>query len=90
VKSSDQSLLESLFTEADIQLKGGIQAPPCPLLDKTPFPNRTATANIQQTLFLHVDTPDSAMRPSSTRKHFRVPRNSQKSEMPVNTSNHWV
>ncbi|KAF9076442.1 hypothetical protein BDP27DRAFT_1313325 [Rhodocollybia butyracea] len=82
-----------LFTEADTQLKGGVRAPARPFLDKTPFPNRIATAvNFQnpiQTPFLHTSTPDSAQRPSSTRRHVRVPRKSQKFETPVNTQNHW-
>ncbi|KAJ3882615.1 hypothetical protein F5051DRAFT_295399, partial [Lentinula edodes] len=69
-----------------------------PFLDKTPFPNRIVNLsnanNIHaQTPYLHPTsasgTPDSALRPSSTRKHIRVPRNSQKFETPLNTRNHW-
>ncbi|KAJ4490910.1 hypothetical protein J3R30DRAFT_3426974 [Lentinula aciculospora] len=78
-----------LFSEADIQLKGSFQAPARPFLDKTPFPNRT----VQQTPYIHPtstsDTPDSALRPSSTRRHIRVPRSSQKFETPGNTQNNW-
>ncbi|KAJ3810857.1 hypothetical protein F5876DRAFT_65252 [Lentinula aff. lateritia] len=87
-----------LFTEADTQLKGGVRVPTRPFLDKTPFPNRIVNLsnanNIHaQTPYLHPasasGTPDSALRPSSTRKHIRVPRNSQKFETPLNTRNHW-
>ncbi|KAJ3847709.1 hypothetical protein EV368DRAFT_68878 [Lentinula lateritia] len=87
-----------LFTEADTQLKGGVRVPTRPFLDKTPFPNRIvnlSNANniYAQTPYLHPasasGTPDSALRPSSTRKHIRVPRNSQKFETPLNTRNQW-
>ncbi|KAJ3934162.1 MAG: hypothetical protein NXY57DRAFT_1037043 [Lentinula lateritia] len=87
-----------LFTEADTQLKGGVRVPTRPFLDKTPFPNRIVNLNNihAQTPYLHPasasgtpGTPDSALRPSSTRKHIRVPRNSQKFETPLNTRNHW-
>ncbi|KAJ3772009.1 hypothetical protein FB446DRAFT_738063 [Lentinula raphanica] len=84
-----------LFVEADIQLKGGVHIPSRPFLDKTPFPNRTVNLQAQQqTPFLHPTsatsgTPDSAARPSSTRRHIRVPRNSQKFETPLNTKIPW-
>ncbi|KAH7872809.1 hypothetical protein F5879DRAFT_788629, partial [Lentinula edodes] len=84
--------------QTDTQLKGGVRIPARPFLDKTPFPNRIVNLsnanNIHaQTPYLHPasasGTPDSALRPSSTRKHIRVPRNSQKFETPLNTRNHW-
>ncbi|KAJ3890225.1 hypothetical protein GG344DRAFT_49980 [Lentinula edodes] len=84
--------------QTDTQLKGGARIPARPFLDKTPFPNRIVNLsnanNIHaQTPYLHPasasGTPDSALRPSSTRKHIRVPRNSQKFETPLNTRNHW-
>ncbi|KAJ3789563.1 hypothetical protein GGU10DRAFT_343182 [Lentinula aff. detonsa] len=85
-----------LFVEADIQLKGGVHIPARPFLDKTPFPNRivdSSNINLQQIPFLHPastsGTPDSALRPSSTRRHIRVPRNSQKFQTPLNTKIHW-
>lgn len=79
-------------------MKGGVRVPTRPFLDKTPFPNRIVNLNNihAQTPYLHPasasgtpGTPDSALRPSSTRKHIRVPRNSQKFETPLNTRNHW-
>ncbi|KAF5374588.1 hypothetical protein D9757_010179 [Collybiopsis confluens] len=85
-------LQKPLFTEADTQLKG-IRTQTRPFLDKTPLPNRVATASFNaQTPFLHPNrdaTPDSAQRPSSTRKHIRLPRNSHKFETPITTGNHW-
>ncbi|KAK7043098.1 branched-chain-amino-acid transaminase bat2 [Paramarasmius palmivorus] len=61
-----------------------------PFLDKTPFPNRIITLQ-EQTPFARdlSETPDSAQRPSSTRKHIRLPRHSQKFETPLNTKPHW-
>ncbi|EEB96651.1 hypothetical protein MPER_04179 [Moniliophthora perniciosa FA553] len=58
-----------------------------PFLDKTPFPNRIISLQ-NQTPFDR-DSPDSAQRPSSTRKHIRLPRHSQKFETPLNTKPHW-
>ncbi|KAJ4488865.1 hypothetical protein C8J55DRAFT_423314 [Lentinula edodes] len=87
--------------QTDTHLKGGVRVPTRPFLDKTPFPNRIVNlSNVndihERTPFLHPasasgtpGTPDSALRPSSTRKHIRVPRNSQKFETPLNTRNHW-
>ncbi|KAL0057878.1 hypothetical protein AAF712_002950 [Marasmius tenuissimus] len=61
-----------------------------PFLDKTPFPNRIISLQ-NQTPFQRdlSETPDSAQRPSSTRKHIRLPRHSQKFETPLNTKHHW-
>ncbi|KAF5346347.1 hypothetical protein D9758_011472 [Tetrapyrgos nigripes] len=76
----------------DILLKDSARPAPRPFLDKTPFPNRIITQTTTQTPFganLSVDTPDSLLRPSSTRKHIRVPRTSLKYETPMNTKNHW-
>ncbi|KIK69311.1 hypothetical protein GYMLUDRAFT_644327 [Collybiopsis luxurians FD-317 M1] len=94
-QSKTPFLQKTLFTETDGQLKGGVRLQARPFGDKTPFPDRIVTANNTnqfQTPFLHHSldgTPDSALRPSSTRKHIRIPRNSQKFETPANTKNHW-
>ncbi|THU95487.1 hypothetical protein K435DRAFT_125676 [Dendrothele bispora CBS 962.96] len=82
---------QRLFKE-ESQAKGSERLAPKPFLDKTPFPNRIALQTNAQTPFganLSVDTPDSFLRPSSTRKHIRVPRTSLKYETPMNTKNHW-
>ncbi|KAL0576525.1 hypothetical protein V5O48_005445 [Marasmius crinis-equi] len=61
-----------------------------PFLDKTPFPNRVISLQNHTPFERDLsETPDSAQRPSSTRKHIRLPRHSQKFETPLNTKNHW-
>ncbi|ESK90590.1 hypothetical protein Moror_4226 [Moniliophthora roreri MCA 2997] len=61
-----------------------------PFLDKTPFPNRIISLQNQTPLNRDPsESPDSAQRPSSTRKHIRLPRHSQKFETPLNTKPHW-
>ncbi|KAF9258874.1 hypothetical protein L218DRAFT_964170 [Marasmius fiardii PR-910] len=61
-----------------------------PFLDKTPFPNRIVSLHTQTPLNGALsETPESAKIPSSTRKHIRLPRHSQKFETPLNTKNHW-
>lgn len=73
------------------------------LLDKTPFANRAGAPlntplprgskltkmplSISQSVF---QTPGTLLRPSSTRKHIRVPRSASKSfETPQSQGNHW-
>lgn len=62
-----------------------------PLGDKTPFPNRTANqlsatgAKIAKPALL-----DGSLRPSSARKHDRLPRSASKVyETPVTDGKHW-
>ena len=62
-----------------------------PLGDKTPFPNRTANqlppsgAKIAKPALL-----DGSLRPSSARKHDRLPRSASKIfETPVTDGKHW-
>lgn len=62
-----------------------------PLGDKTPFPNRTAHqlsatgAKIAKPALL-----DGSLRPSSARKHDRLPRSAGKAfETPVTNGKHW-
>lgn len=62
-----------------------------PLGDKTPFPNRTANqlsatgAKIAKPALL-----DGSLRPSSARKHDRLPRSAGKAfETPVTDGKHW-
>lgn len=74
-----------------------------PLIDKTPFANRSGAPFVtplprgskisklslvdSQSKF---QTPDGLPRPSSTRKHIRVPRSASKSfETPQTEGNHW-
>ncbi|KAK0475801.1 hypothetical protein IW261DRAFT_458709 [Armillaria novae-zelandiae] len=60
-----------------------------PLVDKTPFPNRTGV-QFQTPYAFNFASPDSVLRPSSLRRHVRVPRSATKSfETPVNTGNPW-
>ncbi|KAK0216849.1 hypothetical protein IW262DRAFT_150857 [Armillaria fumosa] len=60
-----------------------------PLGDKTPFPNRTGV-QFQTPYTFNFASPDSVLRPSSLRRHVRVPRSATKSfETPVNTGNPW-
>ncbi|KAJ7598628.1 hypothetical protein C8J56DRAFT_814784 [Mycena floridula] len=64
-----------------IQLKVAPRTASRPFLDKTPFPNRTGNATQFQTPYNQTNldfggSPDSALRPSSLRKHIRVPRGS--------------
>ncbi|KAK0475623.1 hypothetical protein EDD18DRAFT_1089808 [Armillaria luteobubalina] len=60
-----------------------------PLVDKTPFPNRTGV-QFQTPYTFNFASPDSVLRPSSLRRHVRVPRSATKSfETPVNTGNPW-
>lgn len=74
-----------------------------PLLDKTPFPNRT-TRNTSNTPFTKpanftklvtldqnfLQPGKTPLRPSSTRKHARAPRSASKSfETPQTNGNHW-
>jgi hypothetical protein len=78
-------------------------APPRPLLDKTPFTNRAGAPlvtplargpkiaklplSISHTA---IQTPGAFLRPSSTRKHIRVPRSASKSfETPQSQGQHW-
>jgi hypothetical protein len=73
------------------------------LLDKTPFANRAGAPlitplprgskiakipfSVSQTA---LQTPGALLRPSSTRKHIRVPRSASKSfETPKSQGNHW-
>lgn len=62
-----------------------------PLGDKTPFPNRTANqlpatgAKIAKPPLL-----DGSLRPSSARKHDRLPRSAGKAfETPITNGKHW-
>lgn len=65
------------------------QAPSRPLVDKTPFPNRTGV-QFQTPYTFNFASPDSVLRPSSLRRHVRAPRSATKSfETPVNTGNPW-
>ncbi|KDQ27417.1 hypothetical protein PLEOSDRAFT_158698 [Pleurotus ostreatus PC15] len=74
-----------------------------PLLDKTPFPNRT-TRNTSNTPFTKpanftkpttldqnfLQPGKTPLRPSSTRKHARAPRSASKNfETPQTNGNHW-
>ncbi|KAF4597934.1 hypothetical protein EYR38_006326 [Pleurotus pulmonarius] len=71
-----------------------------PLLDKTPFPNRTTsnTPFAKPANFIKLVTLDqnpsqpgkTPLRPSSTRKHNRAPRSASKSfETPQTNGNYW-
>ncbi|KAG7440779.1 uncharacterized protein BT62DRAFT_923814 [Guyanagaster necrorhizus] len=88
------TLLQTPFNGGKFNKEGtqGKQAPSRPLVDKTPFPNRT---DVQfQTpytfSFDKLSSPDSILRPSSLRRHVRVPRSATKSfETPINTGNPW-
>ncbi|KAG0707058.1 hypothetical protein DFH29DRAFT_770669, partial [Suillus ampliporus] len=68
-----------------------ILAPSRPLGDKTPFPNRISNyaTPLQVTKPIFV-TPGALLRPSSARKHVRLPRSASKSfQTPVTGGNHW-
>lgn len=63
-----------------------------PLGDKTPFPNRIANRAAHPSDGSKVDTTllDGNIRPTSTRKHDRLPRSVSKTfETPVTGGNHW-
>ncbi|KAG7098222.1 hypothetical protein E1B28_000189 [Marasmius oreades] len=61
-----------------------------PFLDKTPFPNRVVSLHTQTPFNRDLsETPNSPQIPSSTRKHIRLPRQSQDFDTPLNTKNHW-
>jgi len=69
-----------------------ILAPSRPLGDKTPFPNRIANhATPLKTIKpIFNITPGALLRPSSARKHVRLPRSASKSfQTPLNGGNHW-
>ncbi|KAG2127494.1 hypothetical protein DEU56DRAFT_891492 [Suillus clintonianus] len=80
--------------DGTIKFKGKepvILAPSRPLGDKTPFPNRIANhaTPLQMTKPMFV-TPGALLRPSSARKHVRLPRSASKSfQTPVTGGNHW-
>ncbi|KAK0443106.1 uncharacterized protein EV420DRAFT_1649390 [Desarmillaria tabescens] len=80
------------FNKEGTQGKLTTHAPSRPLVDKTPFPNRT-DVQFQTPYTFNFDkfsSPDSILRPSSLRRHVRVPRSATKSfETPVNTGNPW-
>ncbi|KAK0199738.1 hypothetical protein DFS33DRAFT_1364644 [Desarmillaria ectypa] len=80
------------FNKEGTQGKLTTQAPLRPLVDKTPFPNRSGV-QFQTPYAFNFDkfsSPDSILRPSSLRRHVRVPRSATKSfETPVNTGNPW-
>jgi hypothetical protein len=80
-----------------------VTLPSRPLLDKTPFTNR-AGAPLDTPLsrgpkisklplsasYTTLQTPGTLLRPSSTRKHIRVPRSASKSfETPQSQGQHW-
>lgn len=62
-----------------------------PLGDKTPFPNRTA--NLLPANGVKIAKPallDGSLRPSSARKHDRLPRSANKAfETPITNGKHW-
>ncbi|KAJ8454946.1 hypothetical protein ONZ45_g19109 [Pleurotus djamor] len=64
-----------------------------PLNTKTPFGKGSSNLSkiiLLDTNLLHPKTPDSVLRPSSTRKHARVPRSAEKNfQTPFTTGNHW-
>ncbi|KAG1739295.1 hypothetical protein EDB19DRAFT_1908932 [Suillus lakei] len=63
-----------------------------PLGDKTPFPNRIAShaTPLQMTKPVFDVTPGALLRPSSARKHVRLPRSASKSfQTPVTGGHHW-
>jgi hypothetical protein len=67
-------------------------APSRPLGDKTPFPNRIANhaTPLQVTKPVFNVTPGVLLRPSSARKHIRLPHSASKSfQTPVTGGNHW-
>lgn len=69
-----------------------ILAPSRPLGDKTPFPNRIANhaTPFQMTKPIFDVTPGALLRPSSARKHVRLPRSASKSfQTPLTGGNHW-
>ncbi|KAG2154468.1 uncharacterized protein EDB93DRAFT_1048800, partial [Suillus bovinus] len=69
-----------------------IVAPSRPLGDKTPFPNRVANhaTPLQMTKIIFDVTPGALLRPSSARKHVRLPRSASKSfQTPLTGGNHW-
>ncbi|PBK89565.1 hypothetical protein ARMGADRAFT_935461 [Armillaria gallica] len=77
------------FNKEGTQGKLTTQAPSRPLVDKTPFPNRTGV-QFQTPYAFNFASPDSVLRPSSLRRHVRAPRSATKSfETPVNTGNPW-
>ncbi|KAG1812208.1 uncharacterized protein BJ212DRAFT_1276998 [Suillus subaureus] len=69
-----------------------ILAPSRPLGDKTPFPNRISNhaTPLQMTKPIFDVTPGALLRPSSARKHIRLPRSASKSfQTPLTGGNHW-
>ncbi|KAG2052015.1 hypothetical protein BDR06DRAFT_888646 [Suillus hirtellus] len=69
-----------------------IIAPSRPLGDKTPFPNRVANhaTPLQMTKPIFDVTPGALLRPSSARKHVRLPRSASNSfQTPLTGGNHW-
>ncbi|KAK0186444.1 hypothetical protein F5146DRAFT_985785 [Armillaria mellea] len=77
------------FNKEGTQGKLTTQAPSRPLVDKTPFPNRIGV-QFQTPYTFNLASPDSVLRPSSLRRHVRVPRSATKSfETPINTGNPW-
>ncbi|OAX40922.1 hypothetical protein K503DRAFT_736667 [Rhizopogon vinicolor AM-OR11-026] len=63
-----------------------------PLGDKTPFPNRIVNHStpLQVIQPLFDVTPSAFLRPSSARKHIRLPRSASRSfQTPVTGGNHW-
>ncbi|KAG1871311.1 hypothetical protein DFJ58DRAFT_763289 [Suillus subalutaceus] len=69
-----------------------ILAPSRPLGDKTPFPNRIVNhaTPLQMTKPIFDVTPGALLRPSSARKHIRLPRSASKSfQTPLTGGNHW-
>jgi hypothetical protein len=69
-----------------------IIAPSRPLGDKTPFPNRIANhaTPFQMTKPIFDVTPGALLRPSSARKHVRLPRSASKSfQTPLTGGDHW-
>ena len=67
-------------------------APSRPLGDKTPFPNRVHNhaTPFQVTKPVFDVTPGALLRPSSARKHIRLPHSASKSfQTPVTGGNHW-
>lgn len=113
-----KSLLKIFSIQADVQtepqrlfkdpshqnhLKTASKAAARPLVDKTPFANRSGAPFVtplprgskiskialgeSQT---NLQTPGGLLRPSSTRKHARAPRSASKSfETPQTQGNHW-
>ncbi|KAG2341076.1 hypothetical protein BDR05DRAFT_936817 [Suillus weaverae] len=72
--------------------KGKEPAPSRPLGDKTPFPNRIANHStpLQMTKPIFDVTPGALLRPSSARKHVRLPRSASKGfQTPLTGGDHW-